>query len=93
MSGVILGWPLERETREFGFIKAEAAARTQPAPPDGAPIGDASEAHTLVVAPTGSGKGRSLVLPNLLHWPHSALKTSAVEKSAPNWMTRGVSRD
>ena len=72
MSGVILGWPLVATKRGAGFIGEAAAAR-----PDRRrherPVTDASEAHTLVVAPTGSGKGRSLVLPNLLHWPHSAI--------------------
>jgi type IV secretion system protein VirD4 len=34
---------------------------------------DSSEAHTLVVAPTGSGKGRGVIIPNLLHWDGPAI--------------------
>ncbi len=37
------------------------------------PLGDDSEAHTLVVAPTGSGKGRGVIVPNLLEWDGPAI--------------------
>jgi type IV secretion system protein VirD4 len=57
----------------MGFVQ-EAAGKSTALPPNaGSPIADDSEAHCLVVAPTGQGKGRSLVLPNLLTWPHSAI--------------------
>lgn len=36
-------------------------------------IEDTSDSHTLVIAPTGMGKGRSLIIPNLLHWTGSAI--------------------
>jgi type IV secretion system protein VirD4 len=41
------------------------------APPaaDGRLITDASESHLLVIAPTGAGKGRSVLLPWLLSYP------------------------
>ncbi|WP_051241555.1 type IV secretory system conjugative DNA transfer family protein [Azohydromonas australica] len=29
--------------------------------------------HVLAAAPTGSGKGTALIIPNLLHWDHSAV--------------------
>lgn len=73
MSGVILGWPLASATkRGVGFI-GEAAPTRPDRRRHERPISDASESHTLVVAPTGSGKGRGIVLPNLLTWPHSAI--------------------
>jgi type IV secretion system protein VirD4 len=34
---------------------------------------DCSDGHLLVVAPTRSGKGRRIVIPTLLTWPHSAI--------------------
>jgi len=34
---------------------------------------DCDDGHLLVVAPTRSGKGRRIVVPTLLTWPHSAL--------------------
>jgi len=37
-------------------------------------ISKKTDKHLLSIAPTRSGKGRSLILPNLLHWPqHSVL--------------------
>jgi type IV secretion system protein VirD4 len=70
MSGILLGWPLPASRAAAGFL---GQASAQASAPRGAPIRDDSEAHCLVVAPTGAGKGRSMVLPNLLHWPHSAI--------------------
>jgi type IV secretory pathway TraG/TraD family ATPase VirD4 len=53
-----------------------------------------SEAHTICVAPTGSGKGVGVVVPNLLSWPGSVivfdlkgenyLKTSGYRKTELN---------
>lgn len=36
-------------------------------------IEDGPDSHTLIVAPTGAGKGRSLIIPNLLHWKGSVI--------------------
>ena len=43
-------------------------ARSHPPPRADAPalLADESEAHVLVVAPTGAGKGRNFIIPNLL---------------------------
>lgn len=69
---LLLGWPLGRTQPPLGFTGGTA----RPSPgdsPQAEPLSDDSEAHCLVVAPTGAGKGRSIVIPNLLHWPHSAI--------------------
>lgn len=36
-------------------------------------LGDASETHVLLVAPTRSGKGVGMIIPTLLSWPASAI--------------------
>jgi type IV secretion system protein VirD4 len=68
MAKIILrrGASCPRGTSGFGVAPpAEAEA--------GAPIEDASESHTLCIAPTGTGKSRSVVVPNLLIWEGSAV--------------------
>ena len=74
MAGIVLGWPLAAARHDMGFGGHEQARPSSAANADsGSPISDASEAHCLVVAPTGAGKGRGLVIPNLLQWPHSMI--------------------
>lgn len=36
-------------------------------------IGISTERHAITIAGSGAGKGVSLIIPNLLRWPHSAL--------------------
>lgn len=38
---------------------------------DGKLVGDDSDAHVMTIAPTGAGKGRTSIIPNLLTWPGS----------------------
>jgi type IV secretion system protein VirD4 len=74
VAGIILGWHLPSVERAMGFVAAGTTGPpVRPARNAEPIIADRSEAHALVVAPTGSGKGRNLILPNLLHWPHSAI--------------------
>ena len=40
---------------------------------DGRPLSFGGSEHVLLYAPTRSGKGVGVVIPNLLNWPHSAL--------------------
>ena len=42
------------------------------------------EEHVALYAPTRSGKGVSCVIPNLLHWPHSAV---VLDVKGENWRT------
>ena len=63
--GVLLGWSLdsERRTPPMGFARVEkpSAATLQP-------ILHNAPGHFMTFAPTGSGKGVSAVIPNLLHY-------------------------
>ncbi|HKI38089.1 MAG TPA: type IV secretory system conjugative DNA transfer family protein [Gemmataceae bacterium] len=60
--GVLLGW--EAQPRPlFGFAAgADVTGRRRP-------IDYHGDAHLLTVAPTGSGKGRGSIIPNLLTYP------------------------
>lgn len=40
---------------------------------DGKEIGIKTERHAITIAGAGSGKGTSVIIPNLLRWPHNAL--------------------
>lgn len=64
---LLLGWPLPARSG-IGFTAGEKRAQVSDVP-----YSDASEAHCLVVAPTGAGKGVSAILPNLLHWRGAAV--------------------
>lgn len=71
MSGIILGWDAEAFRRGMGFVQnkcenKETSGRF-------GLIEDDSESHVLVVAPTGTGKGRNFIIPNLLHYHGPAI--------------------
>jgi type IV secretion system protein VirD4 len=62
--GIPLGYRQEASTtRTIGF------SQSSPPPSTSAPqlVTDASEHHVLVVAPTGAGKGRNVIIPTLLY--------------------------
>ncbi|MEO1608425.1 MAG: type IV secretory system conjugative DNA transfer family protein [Pseudomonadota bacterium] len=62
-SGIAFGWERSAQSSAIGFTTATAkpvkSSRRKM-------IVDETEAHVLVVAPTGSGKGRNLMIPTLL---------------------------
>ncbi len=62
-SGVALGWEREARGAQIGFTSRQATSRHSKRRKL---VVDESEAHVLVVAPTGSGKGRNLMIPTLL---------------------------
>ncbi len=62
-SGIAFGWEREPPNGGIGFT---AAATRKQSPARRKLVVDESEAHVLVVAPTGSGKGRNLMIPTLL---------------------------
>lgn len=53
---------------------------------DGQEVGIETERHAITIAGAGSGKGTSVIIPNLLKWPHNALvidpKGEAAEATA-----------
>jgi type IV secretion system protein VirD4 len=63
-SALVLGWS-ERQAAKLtmGFT---VPSRAEPPPSAPTLLADDSEAHVLVVAPTGAGKGRNFIIPNLL---------------------------
>lgn len=68
MTDILLGWPLERPDRDVGF-----RATPMPRFDVSRPLSDATESHMLVIAPTGAGKGRGVIIPNLLHYDGPAI--------------------
>ena len=61
----VLGWSrAEQAQRGFGFQPAPAASDQ----PSEAAINDAGEGHLMTIAPTGAGKGRSVIIPTLLSY-------------------------
>jgi type IV secretion system protein VirD4 len=70
MSKLILGWQDGTPRRAAGF---QAWPKGEDTRARRDLIEDGSEAHVLVTGPTGAGKGRSLIIPNLLQWKASAI--------------------
>lgn len=67
-SGIVLGWDDGAPRSPIGFtsrVEQKSARRKL--------VTDPSEAHALVVASTGSGKGRSIMIPTLLESEASAV--------------------
>lgn len=68
---LILGWPDACDTRvPMGFRTTPKTVRPDPGQPVRAKNG---ESHWLCTAPTGSGKTRGFVIPQLLEYPGSAV--------------------
>lgn len=58
---LILGWRENRRQKTLGFRKILHADAT-----DAAPITYRGDSHLMTIAPTGAGKGRGVIIPNLL---------------------------
>lgn len=58
-----------RSAPAIGFGRGDAVAPAD----DGELLRDAGESHLLCFAPTGAGKTRGFVIPNLLQWPGAAV--------------------
>src|SRR5579864_1800787 len=65
---LLLGWSDGSRRESFGFAPGEAAPRghSQPVIYDG-------DSHLMTCAPTGTGKGRGVLIPNLLRYPGPAI--------------------
>ncbi|MGE0639987.1 MAG: type IV secretory system conjugative DNA transfer family protein [Thermoanaerobaculia bacterium] len=76
-------WATEREARNAGLFAEKGLILGQwPGRKDRILRHDGPE-HIFVFAPTRSGKGVSLVVPNLLTWPHSVL---VHDMKGENWV-------
>ncbi|MEZ6022666.1 MAG: type IV secretory system conjugative DNA transfer family protein [Hyphomonadaceae bacterium] len=68
---LLLGLQIEEEAPRIGFVDFD---ETQPAPSTpGKPIWLEGEGHLITIAPTGAGKGRGALIPNLLMYEGPAI--------------------
>ena len=67
---LLLGWRDEDKKEPIGFGAPRAAS--EPAM-DAAPLLYGEDRHLLTIAPTGAGKGRSVIIPNLLRFEGSVI--------------------
>src|SRR4051812_14742042 len=70
--GILLGWDSKARRGRFGFAPA-AAGPTAGAPADEEPLWYRGDTHLITVAPPGAGKGRGVIIPNLLTPPGPAV--------------------
>lgn len=71
MSGIIFGRDTIVSRSGMGFVQKLSSDVLLD--PSESLIEDCSESHVLVVAPTGAGKGRNFIIPNLLHYDGPAI--------------------
>ena len=82
--GMLLGWQTPRQQRQLGFHPPSSAPRRSPPADDGPPDDSApagrevpvlyeGDSHLMTFAPTGSGKGRGMVIPTLLTYEGSCV--------------------
>ena len=81
--GMLLGWRAPRHQRQLGFHPPSSAPRRPPPVDDGlpdaspawleAPVLYEGDSHLMTFAPTGSGKGRGMVIPTLLTYDGSCV--------------------
>lgn len=71
---LLLGWHDPSTTKSMGFGAMSAAHPSEaPAPGPEEPLWSTSEGHLMTLGPTGSGKGRSSILPALLSYEGPAI--------------------
>lgn len=73
--GILLGWSLEHEhaRQPIGFSFNAKPNNEVPEPDILDPVLLSSGGHVATIAPTGTGKGVSAVIPNLLHYQGQAV--------------------
>lgn len=71
ITDLLLGWKAAEQARApIGF---STPAISQDAPPGEAPILYGEDRHLVTIAPTGAGKGRGVIIPNLLRFEGSVI--------------------
>ncbi|HRA87726.1 MAG TPA: type IV secretory system conjugative DNA transfer family protein [Planctomycetaceae bacterium] len=73
-SGLLLGWTKQRLKNRLGFYKTPPEDFPTPiSESDSCPLTYEGDSHLMTFAPTGSGKGRGMVIPTLLSYPGSVV--------------------
>ncbi len=69
--GLLLGWKQQEHNRVLGFRSPDSLKKQRAKGPSAAnsPLTYSGDSHLMTFAPTGSGKGRSLIIPTLLSYP------------------------
>ena len=70
-AGLPLGYSIRERRRPVGFVADQGSEYR--GREDGTILWDRSEHHAAVIAPTGAGKGRCVLIPWLLSYPGSAV--------------------
>ena len=87
---LLLGWKAKDTPRAaFGFSGAEPVAAVESAPGE-EPIFYGEDRHLLTIAPTGAGKGRGVIIPNLLRFEFT--DSTPVRIALPTRIARPRSR-
>ncbi|HVY02732.1 MAG TPA: type IV secretory system conjugative DNA transfer family protein, partial [Caulobacterales bacterium] len=69
---LLLGWKASDAPRApFGFGRHDPALYAVESAPGEEPILYGEDRHLLTIAPTGAGKGRGVIIPNLLRFEGS----------------------
>ena len=73
--GLFLGWIKSQTHRRFGFRSGASTAdhASSSAESDSTPVTYGGDSHLMTFAPTGSGKGRGLIIPTLLSYTGSVV--------------------
>jgi type IV secretion system protein VirD4 len=70
---LLLGWRAGEQPREPIGFSPPSREETQPRLPLEEPILYSEDRHLLTIAPTGAGKGRGVIIPNLLRFEGSVI--------------------
>jgi type IV secretion system protein VirD4 len=73
--GILLGWNEQQEKRDLGFQipGPPRKSRRRSSGSQAAPLLYDGDSHLMTFAPTGSGKGRGMIIPTLLSYPGSVV--------------------
>ncbi len=72
-ASILLGWRAEPDaSKAVGFVEPESGAEKRPRASEDA-LTLSEDGHIITVAPTGAGKGRGAIIPNLLRFDGPAI--------------------
>lgn len=83
--GILMGWKQSEEKRGFGFRNpaTQKKTRTKSSSGKSQPLLYEGDSHLMTFAPTGSGKGRGMIIPTLLNYTGSVV---VVDPKGENYM-------